>query len=412
MSKLSPKESTFISNILFTVVLGGLIGFFNYLFNIFVARYTSEHIFGIFSAAMGIIYLLQIPAFSIQALLTKVVGKQKNVNWKNFKIKSLLIFSSLGLIFSTIFFLSKDYVIDISSIPSEAIFPLSLVLLLAFISPISKGILLGKERIVTVNLLLLLETITKFVLGYFAIKMGGDITILILANAIPGVVFGLIALLFIRFDSKSEIEKKPVLDFKELILMTVSFLLLNLPYTLDLILVNPEFRADYSALTLVGKIVFFASTTISTVMFARLVNQKKEKNERRTLFISLIVTLLIGLGLSLFFYLFKDILTSIIFDGKYNGISTLIPLYSVCMALYASVYMAVNFLMSEGSYWFNIVFLFISGLQVYLFNAFNTDIQLVVRNQMIVYVLLFVLMCIILFFNIQSNGKKDSKEIV
>ena len=291
MFRLSNKEQHFIKNLLLAVVLGSFIGLFNYLFNIFVARYTVESVFGVFSAAMGIIYLLQIPALSIQTILTKTVGEQRDVNWKKFKLKSLLIFTAVGFLFSVIFYLSKDYILDISNIPSESILPLTLVFLFSFISPISKGFLLGKEKIVTVNLLLLLETTSKFILGYIAIKMGGDITLLILATALPAVVFGLIALPFIKLDSKKEkITKKPTLNYKELLLMTGSFLLLNTPFTLDLILVNPNFRAEYSALALVGKIVFFAATTISSVMFARLVNQEKSKKERKTLLISLFAT--------------------------------------------------------------------------------------------------------------------------
>ena len=408
MKKLSSKETLFVRNILLTVVLGGLIGFLNYLFNIYVARYTSETIFGIFSASMGIIYLLQIPAISIQTILTKTVGQQKDVSWNGFKLKSFLIFSILGILFSTLFYIFRDSVVSIANIPKESILPLTLVFFFAFITPIPKGILLGKEKIISVNLLLLLETIAKFVIGYIGIKMGGDINILILSNALPGIVFGLIALFLIKKEN-IESKKKHTINYSELGLITLSFLLISAPYTLDLILVNPLFRAEYSALTLIGKVVFFASTTISSVMFARLVNQKKDSNEVRTLLISLLTTLLIGFGISLFLFVFKNSIAELVFNSKYNGIASLMPLYGVCMTLYAFVYMSTNYLISKGSYWFISIFFSITVLQIFLFDIFNNTLNVVIRNQIILYVLLFFLICLNLYININFKKKINDK---
>ena len=62
MYKLEKKEKTFVLHLFLTTFLGGVIGILNYAFNIVIARYTSQEIFGTFSAALGIIYLTQISA--------------------------------------------------------------------------------------------------------------------------------------------------------------------------------------------------------------------------------------------------------------------------------------------------------------------------------------------------------------
>ncbi|KKQ11969.1 MAG: hypothetical protein US24_C0008G0001, partial [candidate division WS6 bacterium GW2011_GWC2_36_7] len=89
----TPKDLGYIKNLLLTSVMGGLIGLLNYVFNIIVARYTESSVFGLFSAAMAIIYLLQIPATSIQAIITKKIGENRKYNMNGFKWESLIIFS-------------------------------------------------------------------------------------------------------------------------------------------------------------------------------------------------------------------------------------------------------------------------------------------------------------------------------
>ncbi|KKP64198.1 MAG: hypothetical protein UR61_C0051G0001, partial [candidate division WS6 bacterium GW2011_GWE1_34_7] len=275
-------NSLFIKNLLLTSVFGGLIGALNYAFNIFVARFTTLEIFGIYGAVLGIIYLIQIPALSIQALVTKVVAKEKSFNLNSYKWSILLQFTALGIVFGFLFLLFKKNISNIATIPSDLIIYLAITFVLAFVSPISKGLLLGKERIFTVNLLLFLETILRFGIGYFAIKTNAPLPLLILSCAIPSVITTLVALPLINLKGDGEKKSIPI-DLKELFLATVSFLLLTIPYTLDLILVNPEFRAQYSGVSLLGKLVYFAAITIASVMFARLSNLTKKAEITKSL---------------------------------------------------------------------------------------------------------------------------------
>ena len=79
------------------------------------------------------------------------------------------------LVFSLIFFLCKVPIAQLSSIPKDLILYLAIAIVFACASPVSKGLLLGEEKVVTVNLLLLGETILKFIIGIIAIKMGGNL---------------------------------------------------------------------------------------------------------------------------------------------------------------------------------------------------------------------------------------------
>jgi O-antigen/teichoic acid export membrane protein len=221
------KIKKYVINLLLTTVLGGVIGFLNYLFNVGLARFTSESIFSIYAGAIGIVYLIQIPATSIQNILTKAIGETPNGDIAKFRIKSFIIFSILGSLFGVIFLLLTPLIANTASIPEYVIPSLAITFALAFISPIAKGILLGKEQIIKVNLILLSETLLRFAIGFLAIKLNGDINLIILANALPSFVSCILILPLIKTKKENTTDIK--INIKELILMTVSFLLLSAP---------------------------------------------------------------------------------------------------------------------------------------------------------------------------------------
>jgi len=380
-------NSLFIKNLLFTSVFGGLIGLLNYLFNIFVARFTTMEIFGIYSAVLGIIYLIQIPALSIQALVTKVVAKNKLFDLNSYKWNILLQFTVLGVVFGGVFFLFKESISNIATIPSDLIIYLAITFVLAFVSPISKGLLLGKERIITVNLLVLFETILRFGIGYFAIKANAPLPLLILSCAIPSVITTLATLPLINLKGNGEKKNIPI-DFKELFLATVSFLLLTIPYTIDLILVNPEFRAEYSGVSLLGKLVYFAAITIASVMFARISNLTRRAEITKSLLVALSLSVIIGLGTTGVLVGFKDTIISASIGDKYLSVAPYLWIFGLCMTGYALVYMVANYFITQRYYIYIIVLLVCALLQIYLFSVRNESLDMVIVNQVVVYLVL------------------------
>jgi len=409
--KLSEKEILFIKHLFLTTILGGIIGILNYLFNILVARYTTVEIFGFYSSVLGIIYILQIPAVAIQATTTKDVALNKGKDLGRYRWKSLLTFFIIGVFFSLVFLIIKDFVIDIASIPKETIPYLSLTLLFAFISPVGKGLLLGIEKVVQVNIVLFIETVLRFVIGIVAIKYNGSLPLLILASSVPGVLSTLVLLPLIRFDSKEKEEVK--INFKELLLTIIYFLLLTAPYTVDLILVNPIFRAEYAAISLLGKLVYFASITTASVMFARLTNEKNVSSQKKSLLLSLGLSLFIGIFLSTLFFIFNKYIVNITVGSQYNSISGYIGVFGLCMTSFAFVYMTTNFFISKSYFKYLYILLFITVLQIILFIKRNNSLDMVIQNQVIVFGLLFLFTVIYLLFKLRrlknGEGKKSRK---
>lgn len=412
IAKYFNGEKTFLKNVLITILIGGIVSFLNYLFNIYLARNFQEYDFGLYTAALGIIYLVQIPAAAIQTAVTKKVAQKKNFDLEKFKIKSTLQLSIIAVILSLLFILFGDKIANYVNIPTKYILPLGIALFGAVISPIPKGFLLGLEKIGTLNIILLLETILKFGMGYYAISNNLDITIPILSNVLPALLTLIIILPFVKTKSIEKPKEDINIEYKGLLLLFITFLLLNMPFTLDLLLVNPDIRPEYGALSLVGKIVFFASTMTASVMISRLANQE-DHLRKKTIVMSLGVAAATGIAISIIYFLFTNLIVKIVFDGMYMSITPYIALYGIAMTAYAVSYMLINSLLIKGSYLHIIFLTALTALQLVLFMTNNRTLHDAVFNQLVIYGILFIFTLIILIFYIfKQNGQRKNKEEV
>lgn len=410
IKRLITENKEFIINILMTTVFGGVISLLNYLFNVYLARNISEYDFGLYNASLGLTYLIQIPAIAIQSSITKKVAEKKNFDLSKFKARSLLQFTIIATIFSIIFYSFRSPISEVANLPMQFMLPLTITLFSAIVSPISKGFVLGMERILFFNILMLVETVLKFVMGYLMIRYNLDITLPILANSLPALLTMLVVLPFIKSKGKKISKESINVSYKPILLMFVTYFLINTPYTVDLILVNPDVRAEYGALSLLGKIVYFAAITIAGVMFSRLANESKSKR-KKTLLISLIFTTLTGLAISACYYLFSDWIVNIVFDGQYLSVTPYIAFYGLAMTFYAVAYMIINSLLVNDSYKHIYFLVVLSILQIVLFRVNNDTLYDAFVNQLIVYGLLTLFVIVILIFNVFKNGKgKDFKK--
>lgn len=408
MKLLPQKDTVFLKNLFLTTILGGIIGILNYLFNIFVVKYTDKSVFSIFTAALGIIYLVQIPATSIQSFLTKIVAKNDNSNLSKYRWTALKYLGGIGILLSLIFFLFRQEISTLASVPEDIVIYLAVTLFFSFVSPISKAFLLGEEKIVAFNLLLLFETILKFAIGAVAIKMGGNIPLLILANSLPAILTTIVILPSLKPNNTGKsIETK----FTELILITIFMLLLTVPYTIDLVLVNESFRAEYGAISLLGKLVYFSCVMTASVMFARVSNENKSANKRKSLLISLTLAFCIGIVISLVYFLFTNLVISLTVGEQYISAGKYLGVFGLCMTGFAVVYMIANYFITQNVYGYIFVLLFVSILQILLFQFRNSSLNQVIQNQIIVYSVLTISTVLILVYKFRKEIKNERERV-
>lgn len=409
LGKHITADKGFINNILITIFFGIIVNLLNYLFSVFLARNLDTTNFGLYSAVLGIITLIQIPAIAIQTAITKRVASNRNFNLEKFKLKSTLQLTAIAVGISLIFLLLGDYISDIANISEKYIPILAFVVFGAIVSPVAKGFLLGLEKILSFNIVSLLETAFKFVFGFLAIYLDADITIIILAFALPSILTSIVVLPLTKTKSDIKPIKEIKLNYKQISLIFTTFFLLNIPFTLDLILVNPEIRASYGALSLLGKIVYFASITIASLMISKLANSKKHLR-KKTLLISIVISALTGVAITGVYFIFSKQIVDIVFGGMYLDIIDYLAPYALAMTVYAVSYMIITSLLVDDSYIHIYFLIFITVLQVFLFSINNTTLNDVFINQIIIYGILSVFVFFILIFYILKNVEKAKNQ--
>ena len=401
-------DKAFLNNIVITIFFGIIVNLLNYVFTVFLARNLIDVDFGLYNASLGIITLVQIPVIAIQTAITKKVASNKNFNLSKFKLKSLTQLLGIGVVVSLLFFALGGYISDIANIPTTYIPVLTLVVFTAIVTPVAKGFLLGLEKILSFNLIALLETLLKFVFGFVAIYLDAGMIVIILSFALPQLLSSIFVLPFVKTKSSISSDKEIKLNYKQILLIFLTFLLLNIPFTLDLILVNPDIRASYGALSLLGKIVYFASITIGSLMISKLANSKKELR-KKTLLISIAVAGLTGICITIAYMFFSKEIVDIVFNGMYLEISKYLVLYSLTMASYGVSYMVITSLLIDDSYVHILFLVLISILQVVLYSVKNSTLYDAFLNQVIIYSVLTSFTIFILIFYIFKNGKKNPK---
>lgn len=403
------KNREFLNNIFITMGIGLVVNSLNYLFNVFLARNLDTTNFGFYNAAIAIITLAQIPVLAIQTAVTKKVADNKGYNLKQFKRRSTLQLTIIASIVSVIFYLLGDQISQIAHIPIKYIPTLTVVVFGAILTPSIKGFLLGLEKILSFNLILLFETVLKFLLGYIAIHYAMDLALPILACVIPSFIT-LLLLPFISTKSKKTPKSSISLDYRSIVLFFVTYLLLNMPANLSLILANPDIRASYGALTLIGKIVYFASITIASVMLSKLASTKKEER-KKSLLISLAFAFLTGIGISAIYLLFTRDIVHFIFGDLYMDIVGYVVPYSVAIIGYALAYLLITSLLVDDSYIHIYFLVLLTLLQMILFRVNNSTLHDIFINQVIIYgVLGLFVLSILIYYLLKKKNEKDKEE--
>lgn len=156
----------------------------------------------------------------------------------------------------------------------------------------------------------------------------------------------------------------------------------------DILLVKSMFDAEtaghYSALALIGRIVFFATWSVVAVLFP-LVAQKQQRNEphRQILAFSLILVAVMSAGIILASWAYPELIVTTLFGSAYLSIAPLLWLYGLATAFYTLANVVVNYRLSLGDRngaWLTVA----AGVaQVLLIATLGQDLMHVVMVQVI-----------------------------
>jgi len=323
-------------------VSGTIASIFNYSYQVYMGRVLGPEEYGVFGALFAIFYIIgiisQTLGTSTTQFVSKFVGEGKQIG---FFIKgSLKRTILLGSAISLIFLIFRTELRNVLKLPDVwPILILILILSLSWIIPIIDGSLRGLKRYSALAFSGISNALFKLIFGVGLVMAGFGVS-----GALLGVAIGAILGLFISFGFlKPYIKPNNPHDpdfryssfYSYSLPVMFAMISLSIPSNLDVILAknffSPSEAGLYTSVSVLGKIVFFFSGAVGTVMFPMITEKfTKGENTRGILTKSLLCVGALSGGLVLIYAVYPQIVVKI-FGGKYFEAVDLVAPYGLAM---------------------------------------------------------------------------------
>lgn len=349
----------FISSAFWMFVATGILNVGNYVYHLLlIILISSPKIFGELESAIALLYILYVPLTTISLVIIKFISAAKGrgdyeaINNLYSYFNKVFIVGGIGLILLILLFSSL-----ISSFLHFSSVLIAVLLALTFgtslLSTIVRSTLQGLTNFFSLVIINLLEISSKLGLVVIFLLLGYQASGGLAAFVLSGLIGYAVGYYFIRRSSisfgKGSINAKPLFLYAIPVFFTT--LAVTSFITSDIIIVRHFFpgveSGYYSFLSLLGKIIFFASTPVALVMFP-LVSEHHAKGEKYThfLYFSLGITILFIIPLVVVYYLFPNLIISFFPNKNYNIVASLFGPISIFFGVYSLNSLLLNFYLS------------------------------------------------------------------
>lgn len=327
------KSHELFRSSLILLILMNVANVLNYLFHFSMARMLGPADYGTLALLTSIIYLFTIPTNSIQTVVSKYTTKFK-LKKEYGKIKGMLnyLLRTLFLVFLmafVIFLIVSIFIYLPLKVPYWLLALTGLFLFGTIVGPIGTGILQGSKKFSVWGWNNILSCTIKLTVGIALVYIG---------FGIYGAVMGFLGGMFISFlfifpyikeilDAK-ELKEKVNIMSSENISAFSAMIIITLMYSIDIILGKYLFNSPtaglYSVASMIGKMIFVASSTITLAMFPISSEKFLNGNKEKTLGVAKKTALVIGglCGFSvLMLWLFPNFIIGLLFGKQYLEIA-------------------------------------------------------------------------------------------
>jgi len=337
-------------------LVGGVAG---YVYHLLMGRMLGPADYGILASLISLVYLLGIPLGVLNLVVVKFVAGFKGK--KDFdSIGSFFkVVNRKALIFGLLLLLLILALTPLMSsfLHLDSFLPILLVLGFFFISiflMINRSFLQGLLKFGYFSSSSVLESGLKMVFAFLLVLVGWKIY-----GALLGFLAGgLVALLFTylplwglrkRKDSPVKIKKEEIFKFTlPVFFSTLAFTSL---FGSDLILVRHFFPSEqagfYAALSTIGRIIYFLTYPIISVMFPMISERYQSGIRYRNLLLaSLFLVFIVGFVITGVYFLFPHLVIRLFFGFQYLSVSNYLGYFGLFLSFYSLAFLLNNFFLS------------------------------------------------------------------
>ena len=393
-----------------------ILNFLGYLFHFYVGRKLGPEDYGVFGSLLSLIYIIAMPLSAIQTTITNFAANFKargELGKISYLLKrSLEKFFIIGIITFVLFLIAIPFISKFLKIDSYTpLVILAFFLILSLFIPIIRGVLQGLQEFKLLGWSYIFEGIAKLVTGVGLIALGFGVSGAIGGFTLSYLFAILITIYFIRkYFRKDKVKFKSNNIYKYSLPVLIMLIFLTGIYTIDILLIKHFFDETnsgyYAALSLLGKIIFFGTLSISMVMFSKVSeNFAKNKEDIKLLYKSLLLVAIMGFSITGFYFLFPKFTISMLFGSQYFAMSGLLGLYALFITIFSLVYIIGFYNISANRNKFIYLLAIFNILEAGLITLYHESLLQVV---IILLALVIVLFISLMIYTIIKNEKGNN----
>jgi len=346
------------SAILFSGTIFSNLG--NYFYHLVMGRMLGPSDYGALESVISLVYIFGIPVAALSLVVTKKVStlrgrkqEEKIGAFYHFLIKKLFWLSFLVMVVAV--FVSP---LIKSFLHLNSVLPVLLMIGLSFLGVfggVNLAVLNGFLEFFKTSLTGIVQTGIKLASAILLVGLGFSINGAS-ASFLIGAFFSLsLGSFFVGKLLKKSDKDEDGFELGGLFRQSLPFLILSFSfislYTVDIFLarhfLSSQEAGFYAALSVLGKIITFACSPISQVMFP--IASKRHaagENYKRLFFLALSLVFLICLGVNLVYFLFPTLMIKILFGGEYLEAAKYLGVFGLFLSFYSLSSFLAQFLLS------------------------------------------------------------------
>lgn len=382
----------------------------NYLYHLLMGRMLGPKDYGTLGALISLTYIASIVTTTLSTTIVRLVSRFKVK--KDYQRIFLLLkqltkgFLVLGLLFLLGFSLSQGLIGQFLHLTdSQPVILVGVLLIFSLLIFINQGILRSLLRFNFLSFNAVFGVGVKLAAAVVLVKLGfsvfGALIAIILGTLLPYLLsFYPLRFLYRYQETKAKINWSEFFSYSAPVL--VATLGMTSLYTTDVILVKhlfPAYEAGlYSALAVLGKIVFFASSTVPMVMFP-LVSESYENGKSYRHFLTQSLGLVAGVSLlvTAVYFIFPQLMVRALYGSDYLPAASYLGIFAVFISLYSLSFLLVNFFLSIKRLKLALLPFLAAVLQIILIMIFARSTLQVIQISIAVTALLLVLLLLFYF---------------
>lgn len=405
------------------IFVGSIIAnIFNLFFNLFMSRNLLPQDYGVLISVISLSTLIGIPVGAITPMIINFAGARiAKGDYGSVKAFFLKIIKPLLVVSFVIFFCSIVFARYIGSffqiVDQTIIIIAGITVALAYVGVVSNGLLQAKLAFKFISFINVLSMTAKLFIGVLLVFMGFRVVGAMLAFFISGLIPLALGFIYLKSIFLSKTANLHRLSFKNIssygIPSSLAVLGMTSLISTDILLVkhffDPLQAGIYSGLSLVGKVIFFFTAPIGSVMFPLIIRKHAKNESYNDIFKMAIVMVFVPSAvIAVFYFLYPSFAISFFIKNEaYLAASHLLGLFGLFIVIYSLISLFVYYFLSIKKTNVYIPVIFAAIGQVFLIVFFHAALfAVVVISFIVALILLAVLM--LYFVKVYSEYKKTN----